>query len=197
MLFQVEALLENLSDAGTAVDLATQAAFKDLRSRTLKQKREAFATQAGKGNAQKKIAWQDVRTHSPALLRTGCRTDRHLLQISISFVQVEPKSNTSSDAAKSLAAITSGSTDDLFSTGAVDKKKKKKTVTGIPPPPAEESVEQGEWIEAFDKKRCEILMRLCKHKMLDITHAYLVTAARGKKYYYNSITKETRWKLKK
>jgi|EP01043_Picozoa_sp_COSAG02_P046947 hypothetical protein len=61
MLFQIEALLDSLSEAGTAVDLATQAAFKDLRTRTLKQQREAFATQAGKGSAQKKIAWEDVR----------------------------------------------------------------------------------------------------------------------------------------
>ena len=61
MLFQVEALLESLSEAGTAVDLATQAAFKDLRTRTLKQQREAFSTQAGKGSGQKKIAWDDVR----------------------------------------------------------------------------------------------------------------------------------------
>ena len=55
MLFQVEALLESLSDAGTAVDLATQSAFKELRTRTLKQQREAFATQAGKGSAQKRL----------------------------------------------------------------------------------------------------------------------------------------------
>lgn len=64
MLFQVEALLESLSDAGTAVDLATQSAFKELRTRTLKQQREAFATQAGKGSAQKKIAWEDVSRRS-------------------------------------------------------------------------------------------------------------------------------------
>lgn len=67
MLFQVEALLESLSEAGTAVDLATQAAFKDLRTRTLQQQREAFATQAGKGSAQKKIAWQDVRARNAAV----------------------------------------------------------------------------------------------------------------------------------
>jgi hypothetical protein len=65
MLFQVEALLESLSEAGTAVDLATQAAFKDLRTRTLKQQREAFATQAGTVSAQKKIAWEDVRPRNP------------------------------------------------------------------------------------------------------------------------------------
>jgi hypothetical protein len=62
MLFQVEALLQSLKEAGTAVDLATQAAFENLRTRTLKQQQEAFAAQAGKGSAQKKIAWQDVST---------------------------------------------------------------------------------------------------------------------------------------
>ena len=64
MLFRVEALLESLSEAGTAVDLATQAAFKDLRTRTLKQQQEAFAAKAGKPT--KKIEWGDVSLEQPA-----------------------------------------------------------------------------------------------------------------------------------
>ena len=65
-------------------------------------------------------------------------------------MQVDAKSSAGSASSQPLAAITSGSIDDLFSTSAVVKKK---AASAIPPPPAEESVEQGEWIEAFDKKR--------------------------------------------
>ena len=48
-----------------------------------------------------------------------------------------------------LAAITSGSTDDLFSVPSAAKK----TVAVVPPPPAEADETPGEWIEAFDKAR--------------------------------------------
>ena len=65
-------------------------------------------------------------------------------------MQVDQKSAASSTTSQPLAAITSGSIDDLFSTGAVSTKK---AVSAVPPPPAEDSVQQGEWIEAFDKKR--------------------------------------------
>lgn len=147
MLFQVEALLESLSEAGTAVDLATQAAFKDLRTRTLKQQREAFATQAGTGSAQKKIAWEDVRPRNPvksSLPHIG--RGRHIF----CFVQVGFKSSAGNPpGSKPLAAITSGSIDDLFSTAAVVAKK----TTSAKPSPADKSTEQGEWIEAFDKNR--------------------------------------------
>jgi hypothetical protein len=42
MLIRVEALLESLAQAGSSVDLATQQAFAQLRSRTLKQEQVAF-----------------------------------------------------------------------------------------------------------------------------------------------------------
>ena len=144
MLFQVEALLESLSEAGTAVDLATQAAFKNLRTTTLKKQQEAFATQAGKGRpAQPKIAWSDVSrlaTHVSLFFLTICEIAHHRV------VQVDTGSSSSAKK-QPLAAITSGSTDDLLFVPSVAKK----TVAPPPPPAADET--PGEWIEAFDKAR--------------------------------------------
>jgi hypothetical protein len=49
MLLRVEALLDSLADAGSSVNLATQQAFKDLRSKTLRHEREAFVAKATGG----------------------------------------------------------------------------------------------------------------------------------------------------
>ena len=155
MLFRVEALLESLSEAGTAVDLATQAAFKDLRTRTLKQQQEAFAAKAGKPT--KKIEWGAVSLDRHPAGRNG------FTALVLTFVRcatarggedwrsrtgewwcvennrpLGPPSNSAYGGA--LAAGGGGvkgteGLDDLFATAPA-------------PQPA------GEWIEAFDKNRC-------------------------------------------